>query len=191
MTDGESALFDAAKNVFQGMHHGRCTNHFHQNCKDFLKKIGIGEDSQTPLLDIVFGSEGLIESEDIGDLEEELSTVKDLLCQMETVLLSSDVNSSKFFQYISRHKSVVQCLIRSTRRVITNNKNKAEVPKRLYTNQSESLNNILKSRKNALGYSKKDDVSLPLFVKDVRLKVADEKMKEIEKPFTVQAKTIG
>ena len=126
MRDGESALFDAAKNVFQGMHHGRCTNHFHQNCKDFLKKIGIGEDSQTPLLNIVFGSEGLIESENIGDLEEELSTVKDLLCEMETVLLSSDVNSSKFFQYISDHKSVVQCLIWSMRRVIANNKNKAK-----------------------------------------------------------------
>ena len=61
------------------------------------------------------------------------------------------------------------------------------MPKRLYTNPSESLNNILKSRKNALGYSKKDDMPLPLFVKDVWLKVADEKMKEIEKTLTGQS----
>ena len=37
ITDGEESLYTAAMTVFKGMSHGRCTIHYKQNCKAFLK----------------------------------------------------------------------------------------------------------------------------------------------------------
>ena len=184
ITDGEAALYSAAKGIFQGMHHGRCTNHFNQNCKDFLKDIGIEGGCQAHLLEVVFGPDGLIESQDENDLEKRLPVVCELLVEMESSILTSKARSSKFAEYLVGNKSVLECLIRSVRNLV----DKAENPKRLYTNQSESINNILKSKKNALGYSKKDDMPLPLFVRDVWLKVVTEKKKKIEKALAIWTK---
>ena len=166
------------------MHHGRCTNHFNHNCKDFLKDIGIEDGCQAHLLEVVFGPDGLIESQDENDLEKRLPVVCELLVEMESSILTSKARSSKFAEYLVGNKSVLECLIRSVRKLV----DKAENPKRLHTNQSESINNILKSKRNALGYSKKDDMPLPLFVRDVWLNVVTEKKKEIEKALYGQSK---
>ena len=46
----------------------RCTRHFFGNCKDFLASIGIKGSNANPLLDIVFGENGIIDAKDKKDL---------------------------------------------------------------------------------------------------------------------------
>ena len=66
----------------------------------------------------------------------------------------------------SREKTVLRKIIRSSRRRAFQMKDD-EVPPRVYTNQSETVNSILSAKRLALGYSKKEDISKAHFVKYV------------------------
>ena len=105
--------------VFKEMSHGRCTIHFKQNCKAFLKGIGIIEGRQAPLLEVAFGEDGLIESEDEEDLKRRILIASELLPQIETELLQSTTESSKFSKYVKDHTDVLSCLIRKRKGKMT------------------------------------------------------------------------
>ena len=56
-----------------------------------------------------------------------------------------------------------------------------EIPPRLYTNQSESVNNIMANRKSSYGLTKKDGVSKMFFAKEIWLKTKEKEKVEIRK----------
>ena len=63
ITDGEPALIAAILNIFKKCKLLRCTRHFQNNCKDYLKHIGIHRSMKDIKLDVVFGENGLVEAE--------------------------------------------------------------------------------------------------------------------------------
>ena len=79
MTDGEKDLIIATKVSFKNAVHGRCTNHFKQNCKDFIEK-NVGKMRDVSLsMDVVFGDDGLVESSDKKDLKKKVTDVCQVL----------------------------------------------------------------------------------------------------------------
>ena len=63
ITDGEPALIAAILNIFKKCTLLRCTRHFQNNCKYYLKHIGIHGTMKDIMLDVVFGENGLVEAE--------------------------------------------------------------------------------------------------------------------------------
>ena len=82
ITDGEPALIAAILNIFKKCTLLRCTKHFQNNCKDYLKHIGI-HGSMKDMLDVVFGDNGLVEAENKPDLKEKMKNPITLLSKME------------------------------------------------------------------------------------------------------------
>ena len=170
ITDGEPALIAAILNIFKKCTLLRCKKHFENICKDYLKQIGIHGSMKDVMLDVVFGENGLVKAENKLDLKEKLKNAIMLLSEMEQQCLSPQLlqdENGKFTAFIkSREKTVLRKIIRSSRRKAFQMKDD-EVPPRVYTNQSETVNSILSTRKLALGYSKKEDISKTHFVKYV------------------------
>ena len=59
-------------------------------------------------------------------------------------------------------------------------------PPRIFTNQLEAGNWMMLSKKIALGYSKKEDVSKTIFIKEIWKAAVDHQHFEIEKSFVNQ-----
>ena len=57
-----------------------------------------------------------------------------------------------------------------------------EIPPRVYTNQSETVNSLLSAKKLALGSSKKEDISKAHFIKYLWQGVVNHQEHKIEKP---------
>lgn len=184
VTDGEEALIKACKNNFPKSISLRCTNHFKENCKDFLKSVGIvGITKQAALLDIVFGRDGLVEAENKKDLRQRLNSIENTIGEIEEqVKEDSNNNPGSFYSFLKqREKSVLRKLIRDTRKnggmpIDGNN-----APKRVFTNQSESCNAMLSAQKQAFGYARKEDLSKSNFIKNVWLSVVNAQDEEIQK----------
>ena len=72
ITDGEESLYSGLGEVMRHATGLRCFQHFQQNCRDKLNKIGICKPKeQKPFIDRGFGtptSEGLLDAEDKSDL---------------------------------------------------------------------------------------------------------------------------
>ena len=188
ITDGEQALISTCKSSFNKCSMLRCTKHFKSNCEDCLKKIEIPPASAGPMLDVVFGDNGLIEAEDKEDLKKKMKTARKVLDDTErSVLQLSEGSKTEFSAYLAeREKSVLRKLIRKPRREamrIDGDK----VPPRAYTNQSEMVNSLLSAKKVALGFTKKDDVSKSFFIKDIWLAVVKHQDCEIEKALIGQS----
>ena len=66
-TDREPALITAILNIFKKCTLLRCTTHSENNCKDYLKQIGIYRSMKDVMLDVVFGENGLVEAENKFD----------------------------------------------------------------------------------------------------------------------------
>ena len=62
-----------------------------------------------------------------------------------------------------------------------------KIPPRLYTNSGESINNKMRARKTALGFSKKEDVTKAFFLKNIWLHCVEEQNLEIEKALRNQS----
>ena len=108
------------------------------------------------MLDAVFGKIEIIEWENKKELSKNLEIARSALDAYGKNIQSSD--SEWFSAYLKeREKTVLRKLIRSSRRKVL--KTYAKIPLRLYKNQSESVNSILATKKVALGYNKKDDVT--------------------------------
>ena len=71
-------------------------------------------------------------------------------------------------KYIAnREKTVLRKMAKDVRRkafLVNDMQN----PPRIYTSQSEAVNWMLSSKKVALGYSKKEDISKTIFIKEIR-----------------------
>ena len=190
VTDGEEALIKACCNNFRKAVSLRCTTHFKKNCKDFLKSLGIvGDREQEPFLDIVFGEQGLIEADNKHELKDRLKIAKPMLDEMEKCFQSKDgVQEPKFSVYLEeRRKSVLKKLIRDARRKAGMPLDQDGVPQRVFTNQSETVNSMLSSKKLSLGYAKKEDLSKTQFIGDVWEAVVAEQEIEIEKAIVGQS----
>ena len=186
VTDGEAALISACKNTFKQSIGLRCTNQFKENCKDYLKSIGIiKETDQGPLLDIVFGEDGLVEAEDKKDLRRKMKDAVPLIDALEKQCLrknETDSFNTKFSTYLlEREKEVLRKLSRDNRRKGGMPLDRSRVPARVFTNQSETVNSMLSSHKIALGYSKKEDLSKAQFIKDVWEEVVSRQDANIER----------
>ena len=66
-TDREPTLITAILNIFKTCTLLRCTRHSENNCKDYLKQIGIHGSMKDVMLDVVFGENGLAEAENKFD----------------------------------------------------------------------------------------------------------------------------
>ena len=64
-------------------------------------------------------------------------------------------------------------------------------PPKIYNNQSEAVNWILSSKKVALGYSKKEDVSKTVFIKEIWKPAVDHQRFEMEKAVINQSLEYG
>ena len=77
-------------------------------------------------------------------------------------------------------KSVLRKFIRDARRKGGMPVDEEGVPRRTYTNQSETVNSMLSNRKQVLGYSKKDDLSKTQFIRNIWEPVVALQDSEIE-----------
>ena len=157
-------MISACKNTFKQSIGLRCTNQLKENCKDYLKSIRIiKKTDQGPLLDIVFGEDGLTEAEDKKDLRRKMKDAVPLIDALEKQCLrksETDSFSTKFSTYpLECEKEVLCKLSRDYRRKGGMPLDRSRVPAQVFTNQSETVNSILSSCKIALGYSKKEDLS--------------------------------
>ena len=151
---------------------------------DQLDKIGIPTSKQGVLLDVAFGKDGLVESEDKKDLKMKMEVAYSVLDPYEKAITGSE--NAKFSTYLrKREKTVLRKLIRDSRRKAL--KTDAKIPPRLYTNQSESVNLILAAKKSALGFNKKDDVRLSCFVQSIWKEVVDHQSLETGKAICNQS----
>ena len=184
ITDGQSASITAILNIFKKCTLLRCTRHFENNCKDYLKQIGIHGSMKDVMLGVVFGENGLAEAENKLDLKEKMKNALTLLSEMEQQCLSAQLpqdENGKFAAFIKSHEKIV------LRKIIRSSRQKAfqmeddEVPPRVYTNQSETVNSLLSAKKLAPGSSKKEDISKAHFIKYVWQGVVNHQEREIEK----------
>ena len=133
---------------------------------------------------MVFGKDGLVESEDKKDLKVKMEGAYSVLDPYEKGITGSE--NAKFSTYLrKREKTVLRKLIRDSRRKAL--KTDAKTPPRLYTNQSDSVNFILAAKKSALGFSKKDDVRLSCFVQSIWKEVVDHQSLETRKAICNQS----
>ena len=92
----------------------------------------------------------------------------------------SQENGQFAFYIADREKTV----LRKMTKLIERNAfrvNDMQNPPRIYTNQSEAVNWILSSKKVALGYSKREDVSKTIFIKEIWKPAVDHQHFEMEK----------
>ena len=181
VTDGEQALINACKANFPKSVRMRCTKHFRENCRDYLRSIGIKSDiSQAPFLEAVFGENGLVESTDKVDLEQKMKEKLKIIDEMETELLGrAEGKFSAFLQ--KREKTALRQMIQGRRKKGGMPINANGVPYRVYSNQSESINSMLAAKKQSLGFTKKEDLSKAQFICKVWEAVTLEQNQEIER----------
>ena len=89
ITDGQSASITAILNIFKKCTLLRCTRHFENNCKDYLKQIGIHGSMKDVMLDLVFGKIGRVEAENKLDLKEKMKNAITLLSEIKQQCLSA------------------------------------------------------------------------------------------------------
>ena len=104
-------------------------------------------------------------------------------CLPQNELLNNNVLFSSYIE--SREKTVLRKIIRSSRRKAYRISG-SQVPPRVYTNQSETVNSMLSAKKVSLGYSQKDDIAKSHFVKYVWKSTVDHQSLEIERALTNQ-----
>ena len=95
VTDGEEGIIKACKAWFSKSTLLRRTRHFKANCKEKLKDIGIPENESKAFMDIVFGEDGLVESENKKDFKDRLNNVTSMLNEMEEEC-TGNIGASKF-----------------------------------------------------------------------------------------------
>lgn len=184
ITDGEQALINACIQNMPKSVQLRCTAHFKENCKGFLKGIGIkGDRDQAPFLEIVFGANGLIEANDKDDLRDKLTTQTAILDEIEKSYLNHPSKyKPKFSTYLKeREESVLgkmTCDVRLAGGIPYGVDGRVQ---RVYTHQSETVNSMLAAKKLALGFPKKVDLSKTQFICSVWQEAVREQQEEIER----------
>ena len=184
VTDGEKALIDAVKAVFPNVVDGRCSVHVRRNLRKFLEKAGL-KSVTYKLLDIVFGNNGLIESENEANLHSQLMECKETILTIESSVKRQ--SKASMFEWLMEREDDVLCKLIRNRRLEGNCITKNGVPVRFYTNNSETTNSVLTAKKKSLNYGNKDDLSTIKFISDVWLSVVDDQKLEVTKAFQGQS----
>jgi hypothetical protein len=170
-------------------HGAKCLRHFRSNCKEHLSKIGIRSKSdQDILLKMVFGTSGkggLVDSYDKDELASNILALKEKMEEKEKGILGKDWEGqyeSKFWQYIKRNETIMaEHIICSARTDARMPLQEDGTPLRCYTNQSESINNVLTKQKESVikGAKKKEPMSKVGFVRDVWKPVLEKQKHEV------------
>ena len=169
VTDGEMQLQNAFKDELKSARPLRCFKHFEGNCRETLRKIGIREKKdQRYFIEKTFGVkdkvEGILDALNGHDLRRRLDLLRSELEAEEKKLLQQQGNDAyvpKYWEYINKHYDMIRKhMIEKVRRkagMVQGDDGKAL---RCYTNNSESMNKVLKSAKEAYGRSNQGVVSL-------------------------------
>ena len=135
------------------------------------------------MLDVVFGENGLVEADSKKDLKSKMKESVKLLSEIEREFLKQKPSQEygQFALYTAeRKKTVLRKMTKNVRRNAFRVKDMRNRP-RIYINQSEAVNWMLSSKKVALGYSKKEDVSKTIFIKEIWKPAVDHQHFEMEK----------
>ena len=157
-TDGENALVDAAIRSFPQAAHVRCFRHLQQNIEQHLREEQFSPAIIKLLVGDIFGytysdgtyHEGLVDSCDAETFDAQLKDLKEKWDHHEKEAFSDrKSHDPKFHIWFSRFKAedFRQCTLRPLREDI----GLGCPPKAFYTNDSESINALLKQ---SLGYKK-------------------------------------
>ena len=155
-TDGEEALYTAMKNVFHEAVHLRCFRHVRENILAKLRELNLTQSAQDEIISDIFGKKisateqqlGLVDSTET-EFEEKLSTLKDrwdLLELRNRRMLANEGGEPKFYRWFLQYKAqdMKLCMLKNTRQS-AGLCSKGETL-HFYTNQSESINRMLKDQ---------------------------------------------
>ena len=180
-TDGEKALVDAALRNFPQAAHVRCFRHLQQNIESHLREQQFPSDTVREYTHNIFGwtdsggvyHEGLVDCCDITAFNTTLESLKDRWNNLESAAFS-DRKSHKpaFYNWFVKWKAedFRHCTLRSLREDI----GLGSPPKVFYTNDSESVNAMLKE---CLGYKKHQWASFNSKIKEM----VKQQQQEVEK----------
>ena len=154
-TDGEKALVDAALRNFPQAAHVRCFRHLQQNIERHLREKQFPADTIREYNHDVFGSggtyhEGLVDCPDISAFNSAIEALEERWNCLESVAFSDRKSHQPgFYSWFIQWKAedFRHCTLRSLREDI----GLGSPPKAFYTNDSESVNAMLKE---CLGYKK-------------------------------------
>lgn len=155
ITDGEETLSRAFEDELKNARSLRCFKHFESNCKEKLRTIGIREaKEQRFFLQKVFGvpgkEHGILDAVDREDLRKRLDGAKPEIERKEREVLKrkDDTFKPNFWSYLNNRFEMMSCHmvanIREEAGMVVGDDGK---PVRCYTNNSESINNIMRSAK--------------------------------------------
>ena len=172
-TDGEPELIKAFKAVFTTATHLRCFNHIRKNIKGKLESLNIPQKVAKEFIQDIFGVQrGSHFESGLVDLESDISfynTVKQLECRWNNLERSCGVTSPQFHSWFLHYKAselVSSCLL-SIRK-------KAGIQGYYTTNNSESINHIIKQETNWT------ESKLPDFIRHLQ-NIKDQHVSELEK----------
>ena len=155
VTDGEEALSRAFEDELKNIRSLRCFKHFETNCKEKLRAIGIREaKEQRFFMQRVFGvpekEDGILDAADRDDLRKRLDSANIAIEEREKEVLKrkDEMFRPKFWSYLNERFEMMAChmvaSIRSDAGMVLGDNGK---PVRCYTNNSESINNVMRSAK--------------------------------------------
>lgn len=147
VTDGEQALQKAFQDHFPMAQSLRCFKHFNNNCRDKLRQIGIrGQKDQAYFLNATFGvegkSEGILDAKDEDDLRKRLDSFEQDFALKEKELTKN--NETKYWKYLNKNFGMM-----AGHMVVEVRRKGGLQDKRSYTNASESMNKIMKCKRDA------------------------------------------
>ena len=144
-TDGESELIKALHCAFPKAVHLRCTNHFRQNVKEKLRKIGVSQNVAHEITADIFGVQfgthmqlGLIDSEDMSHFHSTLLSLREKWNNLERSCVPA-ANEPMFHSWFTENHAPI---IKGS--ILPEIRKQAEVTAHFTTNNSESMNSIIK-----------------------------------------------
>lgn len=155
ITDGEETLSRAFEDELKNARSLRCLKHFESNCKEKLRRIRNCEaKEQRFFLQQVFGvpgkEHGILDTVDREDLQKRLDKAKSEIERKEREVLKrkDETFKPKFWSYLNDHFEMMACHmvanIREEAGMVVGDDGK---PVCCYTNNSESINNVMRSAK--------------------------------------------
>ena len=155
ITDGEETLSRAFEDELKNARSLRCFKHFESNCKEKLRTIGVREAKEQRFFpQKVFGvqgkEQGILDAVDREDLRKRLDGAKPETERKEREVLNrkEDTFKPNFWSYLNDLFEMMSCHmvanIREEAGMVVGDDGK---PVRCYTNNSESINNMMRSAK--------------------------------------------
>ena len=155
ITDGEENLYKAFEDELKNARSLRCFKHFETNCKEKLRTTGIRKTKeQRFFLQRVFGvhgkEEGILDADNKEDLRQRLDLAKMEIERREREVLKreDEAYKPKFWSFLDEHfemmGSHMVANVRKEAGMVVEDDGK---PARCYSNNSESMNNVMRSAK--------------------------------------------